>query len=30
MDHENEAEAERMEALEQQLLKRFYRVSRGA
>jgi probable rRNA maturation factor len=30
MDHENEAEAERMEALEQQLLRRFYRVSRGA
>jgi probable rRNA maturation factor len=30
MDHENEAEAERMEALEQQLLGRFYRVSRGA
>ena len=30
MDHENEAEAERMEALEQQLLKRFHRVSREA
>jgi probable rRNA maturation factor len=30
MDHQNEAEAERMEALEQQLLRRFYRVSRGA
>ena len=30
MDHENEAEAERMEALEQQLLTRFHRVSRGA
>jgi len=30
MDHEDEAEAERMEALEQQLLKRFYRVSREA
>ena len=28
MDHEDEAEAERMEALEQQLLRRFYRVSR--
>jgi probable rRNA maturation factor len=28
MDHEVEAEAERMEALEQQLLARFYRVSR--
>ncbi len=28
MDHEDDAEAERMEALEQQLLKRFYRVSR--
>jgi probable rRNA maturation factor len=26
MDHENDAEAERMEALEQQLLRRFYRV----
>ncbi len=26
MDHENEAEAERMEALEQQLLQRFHRV----
>jgi probable rRNA maturation factor len=30
MDHENEAEAERMEALEQQLLRRFHRVSREA
>ena len=30
LDHEDEAEAERMEALEQELLKRFYRVSRGA
>ena len=30
MDHENEAEAERMEALEQQLLARFYRVSHEA
>jgi probable rRNA maturation factor len=30
MDHEDEAEAERMEALEQELLRRFYRVSRGA
>ena len=30
MDHEDEAEAERMEALEQQLLDRFYRVSPGA
>ena len=30
MDHENEAEAERMEAIEQQLLTRFYRVSRRA
>jgi probable rRNA maturation factor len=29
MDHENDAEAERMEALEQQLLTRFYRVSHG-
>jgi probable rRNA maturation factor len=29
MDHEKDAEAERMEALEQQLLKRFYRVSPG-
>lgn len=28
MDHEREAEAERMEALEQQLLDRFYRVAR--
>jgi probable rRNA maturation factor len=27
MDHEDDTEAERMEALEQQLLKRFYRVS---
>jgi probable rRNA maturation factor len=26
MDHENDAEAEHMEALEQQLLRRFYRV----
>jgi probable rRNA maturation factor len=26
MDHENDAEAERMEALEQELLQRFYRV----
>jgi probable rRNA maturation factor len=30
MDHENEAEAERMEAIERQLLSRFYRVSHGA
>ena len=30
LDHEAEAEAERMEAIEQQLLSRFYRVSRGA
>ena len=30
MDHEDAAEAERMEALEQQLLKRFYRADRGA
>ncbi len=30
MDHEDDAEAERMEALEQQLLQRFYRVSPGA
>ena len=30
LDHEIEAEAERMEAIEQQLLSRFYRVSRGA
>jgi probable rRNA maturation factor len=30
LDHEIEAEAERMEAIEQQLLKRFYRVSHGA
>ncbi len=29
MDHEKDAEAERMEALEQQLLRRFYRVSQG-
>ena len=29
LDHEVEAEAERMEAIEQQLLSRFYRVSRG-
>ena len=29
MDHEDDAEAERMEALEQQLLQRFYRVSPG-
>ena len=29
MDHENDGEAERMEALEQQLLTRLYRVSRG-
>ena len=29
MDHEEDAEAERMEALEQQLLDRFYRVRRG-
>jgi probable rRNA maturation factor len=28
MDHEKDVEAERMEALEQQLLDRFYRVSR--
>jgi probable rRNA maturation factor len=28
MGHDNDAEAERMEALEQQLLDRFYRVSR--
>jgi probable rRNA maturation factor len=28
MDHERDVEAERMEALEQQLLNRFYRVSR--
>jgi probable rRNA maturation factor len=28
MDHEEEVEAERMEALEQQLLNRFYRVAR--
>ncbi len=30
MDHEDDAEATRMEALEQQLLKRFYRVAREA
>jgi len=30
MDHEIEAEAQRMEAIEQQLLTRFYRVSHGA
>jgi probable rRNA maturation factor len=30
MDHENDAEAERMEALEQQLLARFYRVRHEA
>jgi probable rRNA maturation factor len=30
MDHEEDAEAERMEALERQLLQRFYRVSPGA
>jgi len=30
MDHEDDVEAERMEALEQQLLQRFYRVSPGA
>jgi probable rRNA maturation factor len=30
LDHEDEAEAARMEALEQELLQRFYRVSRGA
>jgi probable rRNA maturation factor len=30
LDHEDEAEAARMEALEQELLGRFYRVSRGA
>ncbi len=29
MDHQNDAEAERMEAVEQQLLQRFYRVSQG-
>ena len=28
MDHENDAEAERMEPLEQQLLNRFYRVGK--
>jgi len=28
LDHEDDAEAERMEALEQQLLDRFYRVAR--
>lgn len=30
MDHEDDAEAARMEALEQQLLRRFHRVSREA
>jgi probable rRNA maturation factor len=30
MDHENEAEAVRMEAVEQQLLTRFHRVSHEA
>ena len=30
LDHEAEAEAERMEAIERQLLARFYRVSHGA
>jgi probable rRNA maturation factor len=30
LDHEDDAEAERMEALEQQLLQRFHRVSREA
>ncbi len=30
MDHQEDAEAERMEALEQQLLDRFYRVGRHA
>lgn len=30
MDHEEDAEAERMEALEQQLLQRFYRIRPGA
>jgi probable rRNA maturation factor len=30
MDHEKDAEAERMEALEQQLLDRFYRVGKRA
>ena len=30
MDHEEDAEAERMEALERQLLQRFYRPSPGA
>jgi probable rRNA maturation factor len=30
MDHEEDAEAERMEALERQLLQRFYKVSPGA
>jgi ssRNA-specific RNase YbeY (16S rRNA maturation enzyme) len=30
MDHEDDAEAARMEALEQQLLQRFHRMSRGA
>jgi probable rRNA maturation factor len=30
MDHDKDAEAERMEALEQQLLDRFYRVGKRA
>ena len=30
MDHEKDAEAERMEAVEQQLLDRFYRVGKRA
>jgi probable rRNA maturation factor len=30
LDHEDEAEAERMEAMEQQLLARFYRVRHEA
>jgi ssRNA-specific RNase YbeY (16S rRNA maturation enzyme) len=30
MDHEEDAEAERMEALERQLLQRFYKVGPGA
>jgi probable rRNA maturation factor len=30
MDHEEDAAAERMEALERQLLQRFYRVDPGA
>jgi ssRNA-specific RNase YbeY (16S rRNA maturation enzyme) len=30
MDHEDDAEAERMEALERQLLQRFYEVKPGA